>query len=210
MTPQTVNAYYHPNLNEVVFPAAILQPPFFNKEADDAVNYGAMGAVVGHEMTHGFDDKGRKYDFQGTLTDWWTEEDGKEYDKRVQVMVDQANAFEVYGQYVKGALTSGENIADLGGLRLALRALKATPGYDATPNIDGFTPLQRFFLAWGQCWRQNTTKERALQLLTLDPHGPNEMRCNMPLSNIPEFHTAFDIPTDTPMFKPEDIRVDIW
>jgi len=158
MTPQTINAYYHPSLNEVVFPAAILQPPFFNMEADDAVNYGSMGAIVGHEMTHGFDDQGRKYDHEGNMNDWWTEEDSVEYEKRVQVMVDQANNFEVYGKCVQGKLTCGENIADLGGLRLAYRAFKLTPGFATAPTIGGYTPTQRFFMAWGTAWRQNTTE----------------------------------------------------
>lgn len=210
LTPQTVNAYYHPSLNEIVFPAAILQPPFFNRDADDAVNYGAMGAVVGHEMTHGFDDKGRKFNSEGNMIDWWTEDDAKEYESRVEVMVNQANDFKVHGQSVQGKLTCGENIADLGGLNLAYRALKSRDGFDSLPMIDGFTPTQRFFLGWAQCWRQNVTKERALQLLTLDPHGPNEMRCNGPLSNIPEFHAAFEIPESSPMYKPVGSRVDIW
>lgn len=194
-----------------MFPAAILQPPFFDKDADDAVNFGAMGAVIGHEMTHGFDDKGRKFNHVGALADWWTEADGKEYESRVQVMVEQANAYQVYGQHVKGALTSGENIADLGGLRLALRALKATENYsEEDALVDGFTPTQRFFLSWSQCWRQNITKERSLQLLTLDPHGPNEMRCNGPLSNMEEFHAAFDVKEGDPQFLPVEKRVDIW
>lgn len=210
MTPQTVNAYYHPSLNEIVFPAAILQPPFFNSDADDAVNFGAMGCVVGHEMTHGFDDKGRKFNYNGILKDWWTEDDAKEYESRVQVMVNQANQYEVYGKSVNGKLTSGENIADLGGLRLALRALRNTPNFSNDKKIDGLTPTQRFFISWASCWRQNVTKERALQLLTLDPHGPNEMRCNGPLSNMPEFHEAFEIPSDSPMVKPGEVRVDIW
>ena len=193
-----------------MFPAAILQPPFFNKDADDAVNFGAMGAVIGHEMTHGFDDKGRKFNFEGTLTDWWTEEDAKEYESRVEVMVSQANQYEVYGQYVQGKLTAGENIADLGGLRLALRAMKAAEGYNEAVLVDGFTPIQRFFLSWSQCWRQNITKERSLQLLTLDPHGPNEMRCNGPLANMSEFHEAFDVKEDDAMYLPPEKRVDIW
>ena len=191
MTPQTVNAYYHPSLNEIVFPAAILQPPFFNPEADDAVNYGAMGAVVGHEMTHGFDDKGRKFNYEGNMIDWWTAADAEEYESRVDVMVRQANEFDVFGQNVQGKLTCGENIADLGGLRLAYRAMKSRPGFDDSVELNGFTPTQRFFLGWAQAWRQNITKERALQLVTLDPHGPNEMRCNGPLSNMAEFHVAF-------------------
>jgi predicted metalloendopeptidase len=210
MTPQTVNAYYHPTLNEVVFPAAILQHPFFDKNADDAVNFGAIGAVFGHEMTHGFDDKGRKFDSQGNLRDWWTPEDAAEYERRVQVVVNQADVFQVHGKSVQGRLTSGENIADLGGLNLALRALRAQAGFDPASQIDGFTSLQRFFLAWAQCWRQNITKERALQLVVLDPHGPNEMRCNGPLSNMSEFHTAFDITEESPMFREVAERVDIW
>lgn len=210
MTPQTVNAYYHPMLNEIVFPAAILRPPFFDKDADDAVNYGAMGAVVGHEMTHGFDDKGRKFNADGNMIDWWTEEDAKEYEQRVEVMVQQANEFKVYGQSVQGKLTCGENIADLGGLRLAYRALKAKEGFESTPLIDGFTPTQRFFLAWAQVWRQNITKERSLQLITLDPHGPNEMRANGPLSNMEEFLQEFQISEDSPMYRPVETRVDIW
>mmetsp|Transcript_32681 Transcript_32681/g.47717 ORF Transcript_32681/g.47717 Transcript_32681/m.47717 type:complete len:238 (+) Transcript_32681:1962-2675(+) len=210
MTPQTVNAYYHPSLNEIVFPAAFLQPPFFSVDVDDAINYGAMGAVIGHEMTHGFDDKGRKFNADGNMVDWWTKADSDEYEGRVKVMVEQANAYEVHGHSVQGKLTCGENIADLGGLRLAYRALKARPGFENSPIIDGFTQTQRFFLSWAQCWRQNITKERSLQLLTLDPHGPNEMRCNGPLSNIPEFLVAFDIPDDSPMFKPVEARADIW
>jgi putative endopeptidase len=210
MTPQTVNAYYHPNLNEIVFPAAILQHPFFDKDADDAVNFGSMGAVIGHEMTHGFDDKGRKFDYKGNMVDWWTEDDGKEYEQRVEVMVKQANSYEVHGNSVKGKLTSGENIADLGGLRLALRGLVNTKNYDRNLLVDGFSPIQRFFLSWAQCWRQNITKERALHLLTIDPHGPNEMRCNGPLSNMAEFHEAFSVTAKDPMFKESGERVDIW
>ena len=210
MTPQTINAYYHPSLNEIVFPAAILQAPMFDPNADIAVNFGAIGAVVGHEMTHGFDDKGRKFNFEGNMVDWWTQEDAEEYEKRVEVMVEQANAVEVHGQNLKGKLTCGENIADLGGLRLALRALVSEPGYDNSDLIDGFDPRQRFFLGWANCWRQNITKERALQLLTLDPHGPNPMRCNGPLSNMVEFHSAFGVSEDSPMFKEESKRVDIW
>uniref|UniRef100_A0A7S1B631 Peptidase M13 C-terminal domain-containing protein n=1 Tax=Corethron hystrix TaxID=216773 RepID=A0A7S1B631_9STRA len=210
MTPQTINAYYHPSLNEVVFPAAILQPPFFTKDADPAVNFGAMGAVVGHEMTHGFDDKGKEFNYAGVLQNWWTEADGKEYDERVAVMVRQADEFEVHGRRVQGTLTSGENIADLGGLRLALRALERNDAFDESSKIDGFTPYQRFFLSWAQCWRQNITKERALQLITIDPHGPNSMRCNGVVSNMAEFHKAFDVGESDAMFCPENTRVDIW
>jgi len=161
-------------------------------------------------MTHGFDDKGRKFNFEGEMHDWWQKEDADEYESRVDVMVKQAEAFKVHGIPVQGKLTCGENIADLGGLRLALRALKATNGFDDTKLVDGFTPTQRFFLAWAQCWRQNITKEKSLQLLTLDPHGPNSMRCNGPLSNIPEFHVAFNVGSGDPMYRELGERVDIW
>jgi putative endopeptidase len=210
MTPQTINAYYHPSLNEIVFPAAILQAPMFDPKADMAVNFGAIGAVVGHEMTHGFDDKGRKFNFEGNMVDWWNKEDADEYEKLVEVMVEQANSYEVHGQSLKGKLTCGENIADLGGLRLALRALMAQPEFDMNDKIEGFDPIQRFFLGWANCWRQNITKERSLQLLTLDPHGPNPMRCNGPLSNMAEFHEAFDVQEDSPMYRAKETRVHIW
>lgn len=216
MTPQTVNAYYHPSLNEIVFPAAILQPPFFNPEADEAVNFGSLGAVVGHEMTHGFDDQGRKYDSSGNMRDWWSSEDSITYDSRVAVIIHQASQFKVHGKQLNGKLTCGENIADLGGVKLALRALKTllaeqeAAGAAAPPLLNGFTPVQRFFLAWSQAWRENVTKERALQLVTLDPHGPNEMRCNGTLSNIQDFVDAFNIPSGSPMFVEASARVDIW
>jgi len=216
MTPQTVNAYYHPSLNEIVFPAAILQPPFFDSQADKAVQLGSLGAVVGHEMTHGFDDQGRKYDFEGNLRDWWAAGDGEEYEKRAAVMIKQAAEFKVQGVNLNGKLTCGENIADLGGVKLALRALNksladdAAAGKPATPLINGFSPVQRLCLAWSQCWRQNVTNERALQLVTIDPHGPNELRCNGTLSNVTEFLEAFDIKEGDPMFLEADRRVDIW
>ena len=216
MTPQTVNAYYHPSLNEIVFPAAILQPPFFDPAADLAVQYGSLGAVVGHEMTHGFDDQGRKYDDEGNLRDWWTAEDGVEYQKRVDVMVAQAGEFEVHGLKLNGKLTCGENVADLGGVKLSLRALQAelrkrsSSGLPPPPLINGFTPTQRLFLAWSQNWRENVKKERAIQLVTLDPHGPNEMRCNGTLRNVDEFHEAFAVPEESAMFLAKNKRVDIW
>ena len=207
MTPQTVNAYYHPNLNEIVFPAAILQPPFFNSSADDSINFGSFGAVVGHEMTHGFDDKGRKFDFEGNMRDWWCPNDAQEYENRARVMIDQASAVEVYGLKLNGKLTQGENIADLGGLKLAYRALQKTLTCDK-PLINGFTPQQRLFLAWSQLWRQNIKEARAKQLVTLDPHGPNEWRANGPLTNMTEFYAAFSITENDKMFRNE--RVDIW
>jgi len=215
MSPQTVNAYYHPSMNLICFPAAILQPPFFDLEADDAVNYGGMGAVVGHEMTHGFDDQGSKYDAQGNLVNWWSENDLKSYEGRVDVMIKQAEEHEVLGIKLKGKLTAGENLADLGGLRLSLRALKKKMGEEplSGPNaklVDGFTPLQRFFLSWATVWRQNIKDERAKQLVTIDPHGPNDFRANGPLRNMEEFYEAFDVKESDPMFKPKEDRVDVW
>ena len=215
MTPQTVNAYYHPSLNEIVFPAAILQAPFFDPEADEAVNFGSLGAVVGHEMTHGFDDQGRKYDSDGNMRDWWNSHDSAEYEARVAVMIDQAAQFEVHGKKLNGKLTCGENVADIGGVGLSFRALQKllaeqeSQGITA-PLLNGFTPEQRFFLAWSQAWRENIKKERALQLVTLDPHGPNEMRCNGTLSNISKFLEVFNISSGSPMFIEESKRVNIW
>lgn len=210
LSPQTVNAYYHPSLNEIVFPAAILQPPFFDPAADEAVNFGSLGAVVGHEMTHGFDDSGRKYDSSGNIRDWWVGTDGEEYERRASVMINQAEQFEVYGVKLKGKLTCGENVADLGGLKLAYRALKTQLVGKEPFFIAGFTPEQRLFLAWSQAWRENVKRERALQLVTLDPHGPNEWRCNGPLSNMAEFHDAFGIKEGDPMYRSVEQRVDIW
>jgi len=211
MPPQLVNAYYHPMLNEIVFPAAILQPPFFDTEADDAVQFGGLGCVVGHEMTHGFDDKGRKFDKDGAVRDWWHGDDGKEYERRAAVMVAQASAHEVFGTKLKGELTQGENIADLGGMKLALRALKKRLDGKPQTTINGFSPTQRFFLAWSQVWRQNSTKEHALAMVTLDPHGPSELRCNNTVSNISEFLEAFNVRPNDPMYKyTDEQRVDIW
>eukprot|EP00928_Gymnodinium_smaydae_P052928 TRINITY_DN3704_c0_g1_i1.p1 TRINITY_DN3704_c0_g1~~TRINITY_DN3704_c0_g1_i1.p1 ORF type:complete len:695 (+),score=182.86 TRINITY_DN3704_c0_g1_i1:124-2085(+) len=212
MLPQQINAYYHPNLNEIVFPAAILQPPFFDATADEAVNFGSFGAVVGHEMTHGFDDQGRQYDSNGNLNDWWVKKDGEEYERRVAVQVEQAAQVRVHGKELNGKLTCGENIADLGGLRLSYRALSTRLAQEGEPPkpINGFSAHQRFFLAWAQVWRENTSKEHALKMLALDPHGPNEYRTNGPLSNMPEFHAAFGVTEGTDMYVPEDKRVDIW
>eukprot|EP01038_Epipyxis_sp_PR26KG_P009015 gene9015-12158_t len=212
MTPQTVNAYYHPSMNEMVIPAAILQPPFFEPKSDAAVQFGSLGAVVGHELTHGFDDHGRKYDAYGNLRDWWAANDGPEYKKRAMKMIMQAEAYEVYGIKLNGQLTNGENIADLGGVKLALRALdkqlyENNQQYDL---IGGFLPHQRFFLAWSLSWRENVNKERAIQLVTLDPHSPNEFRCNGPLSNIEEFHKAFSVFEFEMMYRSKEDRVDIW
>jgi len=209
MLPHQINAYYHPNLNEIVFPAAILQPPFFDADADDATNLGAMGVVVGHEMTHGFDDQGRQYDASGNLRDWWTAADAADYEGRVAIMVAQAEQFRVEGKALNGKLTCGENIADLGGLSLAFAALGASDACNG-PRVNGFTPRQRFFLAYAQLWRENTTTERALKMLALDPHGPNEWRTNGPLSNLPQFHDAFAVEEGDALYRPAGARVEIW
>ncbi|HKI78040.1 MAG TPA: M13 family metallopeptidase [Ignavibacteriaceae bacterium] len=211
MTPQTVNAYYEPTRNEIVFPAAILQPPFFNQDADDAVNYGAMGAVIGHEVTHGFDDQGSQYDVDGNLKNWWTEEDKTKFKERVQKIIDQYDAFTpVDSTHVNGSLTTGENIADLGGLTVAFTAFKKTDEYKNNKMIDGFTPPQRFFLSWAQVWRNNI-KDQALMLrLKTDPHSPGKYRVNGPFANMPKFWNAFNVKEGDPMRASQDKVVKIW
>ncbi len=211
MTAQTVNAYYNPPMNEVVFPAAILQPPFFNMEADDAVNYGAIGAAIGHEMTHGFDDQGRKSDGEGNLRDWWTEEDNTKFIERAQVMVNQYNKFSpIDTMHVNGQLTLGENIGDLGGLTIAYYAYLMSLGNKEAPVIDGFTGEQRVFLGWAQVWANKYKDEARRQQLLTDPHSPGEYRCNGVVSNLPEFYKAFDVKEGDPMYRSENIRVKIW
>lgn len=215
MTPPTVNAYYNPTRNEIVFPAGILQPPFFSAEADDAVNYGGIGAVIGHEMTHGFDDQGRQYDEKGNLKNWWTEEDMKHFEERANKVVKQFYGYEVApGERVNGKLTEGENIADLGGSKIAYLALEkalARKGAGAaSQKIDGFTPAQRYFLSWAQVWRANTRPEELLRRLKIDPHSPAQFRCNGPLSNLPEFQQAFNIPDSSPMVRAGDQKAQIW
>ena len=212
MTPQTVNAYYHPFRNEVVFPAGILQPPFFNPNADDPVNYGAIGVVIGHEMTHGFDDQGRQYDAEGNLNDWWTPEDAKRFDERAQVLVDQFNQyFPVDTVHIDGKLTLGENIADLGGLNVSYDALQhAMAKNPPKAEIDGFTPDQRFFLGYAQVWRNNIRKENLLLRLKTDVHSPGKYRVIGPLSDLPTFYAAFDVKEGDAMWRPEDKRAKIW
>ncbi|GJQ63751.1 MAG: peptidase M13 [Melioribacteraceae bacterium] len=211
MTPQTVNAYYHPILNEIVFPAAILQPPFFYKDADDAANYGAMGCVIGHEITHGFDDQGRQYAADGNLTDWWTEEDSRKFDVKAKQIIDQYNGYEALeGHFVDGDLTQGENIADLGGVTIAFNAFKTTEQYKANDEIDGFTPAQRFFLSYATVWKSKIRDENLKLRLKTDVHSPAHYRVIGPLSNIPEFAEAFGIKTGTPMVKAEEERIFIW
>ena len=215
MTPPTVNAYYNPTRNEIVFPAGILQPPFFNAQADDAVNYGGIGAVIGHEMTHGFDDQGRQYDEQGNLKNWWTDEDKKQFEARANKIIKQFYGYEIApGEHVNGKLTQGENIADMGGIKVAYAALeKALDRQGAETRdkkIDGFTPEQRYFLGWAQVWRTNARPEIMRQLLKVDPHSPAQFRCNGPLSNLPEFQKAFNVPDGSAMVRPADERVQIW
>jgi putative endopeptidase len=215
MSPPTVNAYYSPNRNEIVFPAGILQPPFFNAQADDAVNYGGIGAVIGHEMTHGFDDQGRRYDAEGNLKNWWTAEDEKRFQERGTKIVEQFDGYvAVDNLHVNGQLTEGENIADLGGVKIAYAALEKALGRkseaDKDQKIDGFTTKQRFFLSWAQIWRTNVRRETSRLLLQIDPHSPAKFRVNGPFSNLPEFSRAFDIPDGSPMVRPPDERVQIW
>ena len=214
MTPPTVNAYYSAAMNEIVFPAGILQPPFFSFTADDAINYGGIGMVIGHEMTHGFDDSGRQFDAEGNLRDWWTKEDGEKFKERAKVIIDQfSNYIVIDDMHVNGELTQGENIADLGGLKIAydafLKALAANPGA-ADKKIDGFTPLQRFYLGYAQVWRSNTRPEATKLRLKTDSHAPPELRVNAPLSNLPEFMAAFSCPPDSPMVRPANQQVKIW
>lgn len=211
MTPQTVNAYYNPGLNEIVFPAAILQPPFFNEEADDAINYGAIGAVIGHEMGHGFDDQGAKSNGDGLLQNWWTEQDMTEFNRRTQQLVDQYSGYTVLdGMHLNGELTQGENIGDLGGLTVAYKAYQlALDGEDA-PELDGFTGDQRFFLGWGQVWANKYRDEELRRRIMTDPHSPPRFRVNGVLRNMPQFYEAFDVQPGDWMHLPADQRVKIW
>jgi predicted metalloendopeptidase len=212
MTPPTVNAYYNPQLNEIVFPAGILQPPFFDPEADDAVNYGAIGMVIGHEMTHGFDDEGRQYDAEGNLKDWWTAEDSAAFTARTGLVVRQFDALEALpGLPVNGRLTLGENIADLGGLKIAFAAFrKSLEGRPRPADIGGFTAEQRFFLGYAQAWRYHAREETARMRVMVDPHAPPRFRVNAPLSNLPEFIQAFHCGEGTPMNNPPAARPAIW
>ncbi|MEJ6982030.1 M13 family metallopeptidase [Pedobacter sp. P351] len=211
MSPPTVNAYYNPAFNEIVFPAGILQFPFFDYKADDAINYGAIGAVIGHEMTHGFDDQGRQYDKDGNLKDWWTKEDAEKFKKRTDVVVKQYNSYKVLDNLpVNGQLTLGENIADIGGLAIAYEAFRLTEQGKGNDAIDGLTPDQRFFLSFAQVWRIKDRDERLRMRITTDAHSPEMYRVNGPLSNMPEFYKAFDIKPGDKMYRKENERVKIW
>jgi putative endopeptidase len=212
MTPPTVNAYYNARMNEIVFPAGILQPPFFNPNADDAINYGGMGAVIGHELTHGFDDAGRQYDAVGNLRDWWTTADGDRFKAQAQLVVDQfAGYVAVDTLRVNGRLTLGENLADLNGLRIAYAAFeRSLVGKPRPPLIDGFTPEQRFFLGWAQVWRGKDRDEFARLLVNVDPHSPSRWRVNGPLSNMTEFRAAFGCSAGEAMVRPDSVQPHIW
>jgi len=211
MTPQTVNAYYSPSNNEVVFPAAILQPPFFNMEADDAVNYGGIGAVIGHELSHGFDDQGSKFDGDGNLRNWWSDADKLEFAKRSNLLVEQYNQYSpISGMQVNGQLTLGENIADLGGLTVALRAYILSLAGKPAAVIDGFTGEQRFFIGWSQIWRRNGREEYFRNQLLTGPHSPSEYRVIGIVSNIPEFYKAFGVQAEDKMYIAPENRVKIW
>jgi len=214
MTPQTVNAYYNPGMNEIVFPAAILQPPFFDVLAtDDAANYGGIGAVIGHEIGHGFDDQGSKYDGDGNLVNWWNDKDRAEFEKRTSKLItqyDQLSPENAPDIKVNGALTIGENIGDLGGLTIAYKAYEISLNGKEPPIIDGYSGWQRFFMGWAQSWRGKYRPEEVRRRVATDPHSPDEFRCNQIVSNLTEFYDAFEVTQNDKHFMAEDQRVRIW
>ncbi len=211
MTPQTINAYYDPSTNEICFPAAILQPPFFDPNADDAVNYGAIGGVIGHEMSHGFDDQGSQFDKYGNQRNWWTAQDKKNFDARTKVLADWFSSFDVLpGIKVNGKQTLGENIGDNGGLNISFRALQNSMKEHPLAVKDGFTPEQRFFLAWGRVWASNMTDEVVKYLLTVDVHSPNYARVNAALPMIDAWYKAFNVKKGDKMFVPKNKRAHVW
>ncbi|KQZ85469.1 peptidase M13 [Microbacterium sp. Root166] len=214
MTPQTVNAYYNPLMNEIVFPAAILQYPFFEADRDAAANYGGIGAVIGHEIGHGFDDQGSRFDGDGSLRDWWTDDDRTAFEERTTVLIAQFDALSPLGldgdHTVNGSLTVGENIGDLGGLGIALKAYELSLGGEEAPVIDGFTGVQRLLLSWAQIWQQKGRDAETIRLLTVDPHSPNEFRCNQIVRNIDAFYDAFGVTESDELWLDENQRVTIW
>jgi putative endopeptidase len=214
MTPQTVNAYYNPGMNEIVFPAAILQPPFFDADADDAANYGGIGAVIGHEIGHGFDDQGAKYDGDGNLVDWWTDDDRAEFGARTKALIEQYASYTPRelgdGHHVNGAFTVGENIGDLGGLSIALLAYKLSLKGEEAPVIDGLTGEQRVFFGWAQVWRTKSREAEAIRRLAIDPHSPPEFRCNGVIRNMDAFYDAFDVSESDALYLEPQRRVRIW
>jgi len=214
MTPATINAYYNPTYNEIVFPAAIMQPPFFDEKSDDAVNYGAMGAVIGHELTHGFDDQGSLFDGDGNMTNWWTDTDRANFEAKTKMLVEQFNAFvaiDSINLHVNGELTLGENIADLGGLTISYYAFQMAQKKNPQPKqIDGFTPNQRFFISWAQAWRNSQRPKSLMNMVKTNPHSPARFRVLGPLSNMKEFYEAFDVKEGDKMWRKKEDRVDIW
>jgi putative endopeptidase len=211
MSPPTVNAYYNPSYNEIVFPAGIMQPPFFNAKADDAANYGVMGAVIGHELTHGFDDQGAKYDADGNLKDWWTAEDLKNFESRTGIIRNQFDSYVAIDTlHVNGQLTLGENIADLGGLTMSYYAYKLSLKGAKSPVIDGFTGEQRFFIAWAQGWKTLSRPEALKQMIATNPHSPGNFRANGPMTNMKEFYEAFNVKETNKMYRPADKRAEVW
>ena len=211
MTPQTINAYYNPTTNEICFPAAILQPPFFDPNADDAVNYGAIGGVIGHEMSHGFDDQGSQFDKNGNQHDWWTAKDKKNFNARTKVLADYFSGFEALpGVKINGQQTLGENIGDNGGLNIAFTALQNSMKQHPLTTVDGFTPEQRFFLAWGRVWASNMTPEVVRYLITVDVHSPNMARVNGALPQIDAWYKAFGVKKGDKLFLPMNKRAHIW
>ncbi|MBI3526140.1 MAG: M13 family peptidase [Betaproteobacteria bacterium] len=211
MTPQTVNAYYNPSMNEIVFPAAILQPPFFNPAADDAVNYGGIGAVIGHEISHGFDDKGSQSDGDGNLRDWWTKQDHEKFARLTQALVAQYSAYSPLPGYpINGELTLGENIADNSGLAVAYKAYRISLNGHPAPVLDGYTGDQRFYMGWAQVWRGKSRDSETIRLIKIDPHSPQMFRGDVPLTNQAPFYTAFDVKPGDKMYLPPDKRVSIW
>jgi putative endopeptidase len=212
MTPPTVNAQYNSSLNDITFPAGILQPPFYDPNVDHAINYGGIGAVIGHEMTHGFDDSGAKFDGEGNRTDWWTDDDLKDFNARTKCVADQFDGYEVQpGIFQKGKLVLGESIADLGGLTVAYAALqKSLTGKPRPANIDGFTPEQRFFLGWAQVWAENTRPEYERLQVNTNPHPLGRFRVIGPLSNMPAFAQAYQCKAGDRMVRPPEKRCQIW
>ncbi len=211
MTPQTVNAYYNPEMKELVFPAAILQPTFFNLKADDAVNYGGIGAVIGHEISHGFDDQGSHYDGDGMLRDWWTAQDRSNFDARTKALIEQYNGYEpVKGYKLNGAFTIGENIADLAGMTIAYKAYRLSLNGEEAPVIDGLTGDQRFFMGWAQVWRRKYREDNLISRIKTDPHSPSEYRCNGVATNLPGYYEAFGVKEGDKLYKSPEQRIKLW
>jgi putative endopeptidase len=210
MSPQTVNAYYNPTNNEIVFPAAILQPPFFDPNRDIAMNYGGIGAVIGHEMTHGFDDQGSQYDAAGNMVKWWTDKDSINYSKHLAGLIRQFNNYVLDSVHVQGKLTVGENTADLGGVTIAYYALQNEMKEHPEEVKDGFTPEQRFFISFGQIWRENDRPELLKSQMENDPHSPSQFRANGPTSDLQEFYTAFSVKPGDKMYRADSVRAVIW